>query len=69
MINKNIVSPTITAGMYHLLTIKVIKRAYIFGFDDLVLSDIDFKELVVADVAMHPTKNNIAPIIAMPLTS
>jgi len=36
--------------MYHLLTIKVIKRAYIFGFDDLVLSDIDFKELVAKSI-------------------
>ena len=69
MINKNIVSPTITAGMYHLLTMKLIKRAYKFCFDDLVLSDVDFKELVVADVAIHPMKNNTAPIIAMPFTS
>ena len=69
VINKNIVSPTITAGMYHLLTMKLIKRAYKFCFDDLVLSDVDFKELVVADVAIHPMKNNTAPTIAMPFTS
>ena len=53
-------------GAYHVAMFHLFTHAF---FKALLFLEIDFKEFVVAEVAMHPKKNNTAPIIAMPFTN
>ena len=66
---KTTVSTTITAGMYQFLTINSINFEYTFGFELLLNLGVGRRELAIADTAIHPAKNKIAPIMPIPLTN